>query len=153
RDVRTMRVVAALPGHTDLRGCLTFSPDGETLAAPGNDNTIRLWSVAAKRELGKLVGCPAGGIASVVFSPDGRTLVAAGFFSTIKFWDVASRQEADSINTHAATVRRVAISPDGRLLAAGNDPDRTVTLWNVQTKRQVGTLTGHGGISFTMAFS
>jgi WD40 repeat protein len=46
----------------------------------------------------------------------------------------------------------VAFSPDGHTLATGSD-DKAVRLWDVGTRHQIGTLTGHTESVESMAFS
>lgn len=53
---------------------------------------------------------------------------------------------------HTRSVRAVAFSPDGRLLASGGE-DRTVRLWDVVTGSPVRTLEGHAGEYACVAFS
>lgn len=45
-----------------------------------------------------------------------------------------------------------AISPDGQVVAVGGQ-DKKITLWNAQSKRQVGELVGHESRVYTIAFS
>ena len=49
-------------------------------------------------------------------------------------------------------VTSVCFSPDGRRLASGSD-ERTVRLWDVETKARVRTLKGHGGVVLSECFS
>ncbi len=54
---------------------------------------------------------------------------------------------------HQAAVRSVAISPDGRLIASGSR-DNTIWLWDVSTRRAVGSpLTGHTDRVNSVTFS
>jgi WD40 repeat protein len=59
---------------------------------------------------------------------------------------------AATLTGHTDTVRSVAFSPDGRLLASGSD-DNTIKLWEVATGREVRTLSGHGWDVTSVAFS
>src|SRR4029077_16660276 len=52
----------------------------------------------------------------------------------------------------AGEVRCVAFSPDGKLLAAGNRY-HTVRVWDVATKKEIKTLTGHMSDVWSIAFS
>jgi WD40 repeat protein len=47
--------VKLLRGHTDEVDAVFFSPDGSVLASGSKDGTVRLWEVAAGKELVKLV--------------------------------------------------------------------------------------------------
>ena len=51
---------------------MTFSPDGKTLAAGGwGDNTVKLWNVATRDQIGSLEGHNKT-IRTLAFSPDGE---------------------------------------------------------------------------------
>ncbi|MEO0970427.1 MAG: hypothetical protein AAFX80_19400, partial [Cyanobacteria bacterium J06639_18] len=46
----------------------------------------------------------------------------------------------------------VVFSPDSRILASASD-DRTIKLWNVDTRKEITTLTGHKDGFISIAFS
>jgi len=64
---------------------VAFSPDGKLLAAPGNDNAIRVWDVAGRKELATLRGHRRT-VSSVAFSPDGGHLASGSTDGTIGIW-------------------------------------------------------------------
>ncbi|KAJ5117635.1 hypothetical protein N7448_011267 [Penicillium atrosanguineum] len=60
--------------------------------------------------------------------------------------------ELQALEGHSATVRSVALAPDGRLLASGSD-DLTVRLWDTATGALQQTLEGHSSYIYSVAFS
>ena len=49
-------IVGTLEGHTDPVYAVAWSPDGNTLATAGFDNTVRLWDAATRKEIKKYEG-------------------------------------------------------------------------------------------------
>lgn len=65
---------------------MAFSPDSKLLAAAGDGQEIRVWSMATGKEAGLFTGHE-GTIRCLAFSPDGRRLASAGKDTTILVWD------------------------------------------------------------------
>src|SRR5215475_469280 len=53
---------------------------------------------------------------------------------------------------HGGTVRSVAFSPDGKLLASASE-DKTIKLWQVSTGKHIRLFNGHAGSVYSVAFS
>ena len=109
---------------------VTFSPDGRLLASASWDNTVRLWSVADRRQVGPpLYGhADLGGASSVSFSPDGHLLASSGSDKTVRLWDPATQRPVGEPLPLPDRVNAVAFSPDGHGLASGDD-GADVRLW------------------------
>ena len=97
------KVRATLKGHTGPVSCVTFSPDGKTLASAGERfqptaqssvvGEIKLWDVKTGKEQATLKG-HMNSVKSVAFSPDSKTLASGSQDETIKLWDVATGRKA-----------------------------------------------------------
>src|SRR5207245_8389564 len=75
-NARTLQEIASFGGHGFPIPALAFAPDGKTLVTGGEDEVVRLWSVATGEEM--LTLRPGGMVVGVAFSRDGRTLASAG---------------------------------------------------------------------------
>jgi WD40 repeat protein len=154
-DAATGREVASMlaQGGKSVES-VAFSPDGRLLAAGGEAYTVTIWDVATRRQVATLRG-HIDWVNALAFSPDGRVLATAGSYldSTVKLWEVGTWREVTTLLEDAGTrANRLAFSPDGKRLVAGEDTSG-VRVWDLTTGQELATLTGHVGrvhaISFT----
>jgi len=179
RDTVTGRVRQTYRGIAYWVTSVAFSPDGNRLAAAGEESksrllsesapedakafihttagtnkTVKVWDVAT----GQIVRIIPGPIGPVAFSPDGQTLVTGGFDDgyreKIPLWDVATGKLRLVLQGHKRHGFSAAFSPNGKTIATWCD-DGTVRLWDAATgaAREVITLCHRGGVISQVAFS
>lgn len=116
----------------------------------GQDKSIiAVWDVTAKQKKAELsVKGHAIQNYAVAFFPKGDFLVSGGREHTIRFWDLKTKKNTDTFLVQG-DVESVAVSPDGKLVAAGyrDKPGRleggSVVLIDVEAKKIIGHLKGH----------
>ncbi len=153
-DLASGSLRASLPGHTQRVFAVAFAPDGKTLASASSDKTIRLWDPATGRMRGVPLREHPNHVHFLAFSPDGAMLAGGGDLSAFRLWNVATRELVATMEASGA-VDGVAFEPGstsagalGKRLAAGSG--RTLTLFDLTTRREVAALPGPAG---AVAFS
>jgi WD40 repeat protein len=118
-DLRWRRERAILKGDAGVIHGVAFTPDGKALATGTGKSppSVKLWEVATGNERARL---PAGAGAPLAFVGQGKRLVTISA-STIHVGDVALWQKGPRAFAMNNWGYSVAVSPDGKLLAAGGD--------------------------------
>ncbi len=88
---------------------------------------------------------------SMAISPNGRTL-ASGHWKVVKLWDAFSGKRIEVLHGFDRYVQGLSFSPDGTLLAAGNDFGK-VQIWDLIHRKMVYSIDVGGGEVSQPAFS
>jgi WD40 repeat protein len=116
---------------------LAISPDGKTLAAAGDGNTVSLFDLATGQEIHPRQGHPAT-ITAIRYSPDGKNLTSFGGDKSIRTWEANTGKEISLARVPNETLTS-ALSSDGRTLASA-DGDGKVWLTETVMGKERGIL-------------
>lgn len=110
---------------------VVFSPGDKLLAAIENEN-ICVWDVNSGTRLFTLKGEPEDYVGRLAFSSDGSTLVSRSRYQ-VTIWNLTNGEGIGSLKEHGFGGAVAAISPDGKLVAAGYETG-IVRVWDTDTK-------------------
>jgi len=132
---------------------LAFHPDGKTLISGGYQQAL-VWDLN-NAKLARRIGPLAGQVRALAFSADGRTLAVAvgvpGRSGAVTLLDFETGA-ATTLEETKDEVLAVALSPDGRFLAAGGT-DAVVRVWDLADKQPATDLKAHSDWISGLAFS
>jgi len=145
---RELRVVGGPPGEIIA---MAFSPDARTLASANDKDTVCLWEAATGKELRRFQEPPIKkqdqdwrDVRTLTFSSDGTLLVSGRRDGIIYLWDPGTGKEVRKLEIQGAPLSSVAVSPDGKTVAAGVDGSfsslATVHLWQTSTGNELSPL-------------
>lgn len=143
--------------HGDRIQCLAYSPDAQMLAAGGGNDPVRLWNPKTG-ELIREIREP--WTQAIAFTPSGDTLLVAGIQRRVRLWNVKLNKEIAQLENsergHTATVKALAVSPDGdpaSTVIASADQHGKIVLWSMSTKTRWLDFVAHAGEVAALAFS
>jgi len=118
----------------------SLSPDGNHLALAGWDGTVTLRTVPGG-ELLRTLRRPAGAVTSLAFAGKDAGVIAGTADGTVRLLSPDSGAAGRCIDLYTPSVRTIAVSPDGTILAcAGKEPG--LRFWDIRTGSLLVTCSG-----------
>jgi WD40 repeat protein len=146
-----------LPANpTDPVLSLAYAPDGGHLAVGRRLGTVELWDLGEKKLIHQFQY--PGAAYAMTFAQDGAILAVSGG-SKIVLFEVASGKEVHTLSSKSdgppaalPAVASLALSPDGKVIAAGCY-DAIIRLLDTESGKEIRALEGHTGVAYALAFS
>ena len=133
--------------HDDLIWMLAYFPDGRRVVTSSGDGTMKLWNLKDREQEGTSMG-PESKVRGLAVTQNGMNIVSGEENGKIKVWNVESHEIVTEW-THPGSFPEIAISPDDRLIAVG---DQAVAIYTLEG-RQVNYSIEVGGAVLSMCFS
>jgi eukaryotic-like serine/threonine-protein kinase len=164
-DTASGKELHRLPGNAIRVNSVCFSPDGSQVLAGTFTSLALRWDLADPPQLSNDFRHGLWPYHCQVFSVDGRYAATGGKDQVVRLWDLASRAVVVSFPGQTDEVLSLAISADGRRVAAGGgghfvaggrlDPgeDYSIRLWDVPSNALVRRFPGLGRFVWGLAFT
>jgi len=160
-----------LTGHGGWVNAVAVTPNGKRAISGSSDSTLKVWDLERNKELFTLTGHNSS-VTAVAITPNGKWVISGSYGNTIKVWSLEKRKLLFTLKEHSSWVSAVAITLNGKQLISSSY-DNTLKVWNLETeggfftfiwnlipddkpwnlisRRQRFTLTGHSNLVTAVA--
>ena len=133
---------------------VAFNPDGRSLAIADSEGSVRLYSVADRKQIAALKHDPKNlPVRAIAFSSSSQ-LASIGSQGDLRFWDVQTgkEQKGPLENRTNQEAFSLAFSDDGQLLAIGTEAP-SIEVWHLHSGRLLQELRYHSKSISKVAFA
>lgn len=135
--------VRRFTNHTDAVTSVAISRDGKLAVSGSRDKPVRLWDVAAGKELHVFQGNE-NSVRSVALTPDGKLVASGGWDNSVRVWETMSHKPMLCLREHPQSVSGVCFAADNRRLLSSS-LDKTLRLWDGKTGKGLALFQGKMG--------
>ena len=139
RHVQMHKQVLADANHALYFVC--YSPDGQRIAAAGEDAVVRIYDAVTSGLIRKF-DTTQREVNGLAFTPDGHQLATTGDDGTLRFWELSSGRQLQEIQSHSGAAYNVVILRD-HPFAVTCGQEKVIRIWNIETGAAEGVLEGH----------
>jgi WD40 repeat protein len=140
-DAGLTRIVATLQGHLRPVKAIDITPDGRTAVTGGEGANLLLWDLRAPSPA-RADAKHEDSVDALLILPYGQRALSLSKDS-LREWDLGSGRLLSTSGTMIAW-SKAALARDGRLAATVRHSDSYVTLWDLESRSEAGTLSGKG---------
>jgi mono/diheme cytochrome c family protein len=140
-DLTTGLEVAKYADHTSLVSAVAFTPNGKWIVSGDFGGNVAYWKAADGKEGWRAEKL--GLVTAIAVDPQAK-FVAVATENSLVLLDLANGHEIKRYGKFNSPLSAVAISPNGKWIAAGNDAG-TIRVWLAGEEKAKFTLTGHDG--------
>lgn len=137
--------IHCIPAHAGAIAAIAFSPCGKRLLSCGHDCAAVEWDVVDGVSLKRFQGRLTNLLGTVAYVPSMtaelvQAVVVGRDEGQLVVWDLASARPKFIMNEPCEAVMAVALSADGRYLAA-SDVSNTVSVWEIKSRSRLCQIT------------
>jgi len=114
---------------------IAFSPLNRQFATACLDGSLQLWDITTGQTLGTMRPSNPDKLTALAYDPaQPYQIWTGGWFNNLWIWDTERKELLENIQGNYSPLFSLAISDDGRYLAAGSQ-NTGVYIWNIQTDK------------------
>ena len=140
-----------IKGHENQVSSAIFSPDGKRILSSSWDRTVRVWSLATRKEILTLDEHD-GFVNSAVYSPDQSMILTAALDNKARLFNARTGKLIRILKGHSHDLTSASFSANGQRIVTASG-DQTARVWEVAGGQSLKTFLGHKAGLESAAFS